>query len=178
MNSGVMHTDPFAGLMAAGAMLTALRHRARTGRGQAIDLSQQETTIGLIADAVMEFSMSGSARERKGNFHARMAPHNNYPCLGNDNWIAIAARDDDDWSRLCAAMGTPELARDARFWDLGGRLANVESLDRIIADWTRERERDETAELLQSRGIPAAPVYKATELGETRSSPSAASSKR
>ena len=166
MNSGVMHTDPFAGLMAAGAMLTALRHRARTGRGQAIDLSQQETTIGLIADAAMEYSMSGEARERKGNFHPRMAPHDNYPCLGNDNWIAIAARDDDDWSRLCAAMGTPKLARDARFRDAGGRLANVEALDRIISDWTRARERDEAAELLQSRGVPAAPVYRATELGE------------
>ena len=59
INSGVMHTDPFAGMMATSAIMIALHHRARTGQGQEIDLSQQETSIGLIADRVMEYSMNG-----------------------------------------------------------------------------------------------------------------------
>ena len=166
MNSGVMHTDPFAGLMAASATLIALRHRARTGRGQAIDLSQQETTIGLIADGVMDRSMSGANPPRAGNFHPRVSPHGNYPCAGDDQWIAIAVRDESEWARLCAAMDMPNLARDPRFRDLSGRLANADALDRIISDWTRGRDRDETAALLQSRRIPAAPVCKATELAD------------
>ena len=61
MNSGVMHTDPFAGLMGMAGLMIALHHRARTGRGQEIDLSQQETSISLIPEHVMAYTMSGQA---------------------------------------------------------------------------------------------------------------------
>ena len=61
INSGVMHSDPFAGMMAMGGMLVALHHRVRTGVGQEIDLSQQETSIGLIAGQVIESSITGLA---------------------------------------------------------------------------------------------------------------------
>ncbi len=166
MNSGVMHSDPFAGLMAMSAMMIALHHRSRAGRGQEIDLSQQETSIGLIADSVMRFSMSGAAPQRRGNFHLRMAPHANYPCRGGDEWVAIAARSDDEWARLCAVMGRPQLASDPRFRDLAGRLANVEALDEIVSEWTRARDKREIADALQSESIPAAAVLDATELSE------------
>ena len=78
ITSGVMHTDPFSGAMATAALLIALHHRARTGEGQEIDLSQQETSIGLIADHVMSYTMSGSLPPRRGNYSDTMAPHNNY----------------------------------------------------------------------------------------------------
>ena len=121
MNSGVMHTDPFAGMMATSAIMIALHHRARTGQGQEIDLSQQETSIGLIAERVIEYSMNGFSQkglERRGNRSDRMAPHNNYRCAGDDSWVAIAVRSDDEWARLCAVMDAPDLARDPRFVDL------------------------------------------------------------
>ncbi len=162
LNSGVMHTDAFAGMMAASAVMIALHHRARTGRGQVIDLSQQETSIGLIADRVMGHSVGRDSLERRGNRSDLMAPHNYYRCTGDDSWVAIAIRSDDEWRELADAMGNSELG--ARFRDLGARQRNVGELDRIISDWTRERDAGEVAELLQARGIPAAPVLKATEI--------------
>ena len=167
MNSGIMHTDPFAGMMATAAIMIALHHRARTGQGQEIDLSQQETSIGLIADRVMEYSMNGFMQkglERRGNRSDRMAPHNNYRCSGDDSWVAIAVRSDDEWMSLCATMDTPELARDSRFRDLPARLENVEELDIIVSGWTRDKDACEVTRLLQAEGIPSAPVLKATEL--------------
>ena len=169
MNSGIMHTDPFAGMMATAAIMIALHHRARTGQGQEIDLSQQETSIGLIADRVMEYSMNGFLQkglERRGNRSDRMAPHNNYRCSGDDSWVAIAVRSDDEWMSLCAAMDTPELARDSRFRDLPARLENVEDLDIIVSGWTRDKDACEITRLLQAEGIPSAPVLKATELSD------------
>lgn len=162
LNSGVMHTDAFAGMMAASAVMTALHHRARTGRGQVIDLSQQETSIGLIADRVMGRSIGVDSLERRGNRSDLMAPHNYYRCAGDDSWVAIAIRSDGEWRELADAMGNSELG--ARFRDLDARRRNVAELDRIISDWTRDRDAYEVAELLQARGIPAAPVLKATEL--------------
>ena len=169
MNSGIMHTDPFAGMMATAAIMIALHHRARTGQGQEIDLSQQETSIGLIADRVMEYSMNGFLQkglERRGNRSDRMAPHNNYRCSGDDSWVAIAVRSDDEWMSLCTTMDTPELARDSRFRDLPARLENVEELDIIVSGWTRDKDACEITRLLQAEGIPSAPVLKATELSD------------
>lgn len=167
INSGVMHTDPFAGMMATSAIMIALHHRARTGQGQWIDLSQQETSIGLIADRVMEFSMNGFSQnslERRGNRSHRMAPHDNYPCEGDDSWVAIAVRSDEEWTRLCAVMDVPDLAHDPRFSDINARLKNTDDLDAIISEWTRDRDACEVTCLLQAEGIPSAPVLKANEL--------------
>lgn len=164
MNSGVMHTDPFAGLMGMAGLMIALHHRARTGRGQEIDLSQQETSISLIPDHIMAYTMSGQSPQRRGNRSDRMAPHNNYRCKGVDSWVAIAVRSEAEWTRFCAAIGKPELASDPRFYDLSARLDNIEELDRIVSEWTRGRDTCDIADLLQSQSIPSAPVHKAAEL--------------
>ncbi len=166
MNSGVMHTDPFAGFMGMAALMIALHHRSRTGRGQQIDLSQQETSISLIPDHVMDYTMNGSATERRGNRSDRMAPHDNYRCKGEDSWVAIAARSDDEWKRLCQIMAKSKLASDPRFHNLAARQANIQELDHIISDWTRDKNACDIANALQSRGIPSAPILKAGELME------------
>ena len=164
ITSGVMHTDPFSGAMATAALLIALHHRARTGEGQEIDLSQQETSIGLIADSVMRYSMNGSVTPRKGNYTDAMAPHNNYPCMGDDSWVAIAVRSDSEWAALCELMECVELATDARFHNLESRLENVEQLDQLVSDWTKRHTADELTRLAQAKSIPCAPVYKSHEL--------------
>ena len=166
INSGVMHTDPFAGMMATSAVMIALHHRARTGQGQEIDLSQQETSIGLIADRVIEYSMNGTGLERRGNRSDRMAPHDNYRCAGDDSWVAIAVRSNDEWTRMCAVMDAPDLAHDPRFGDLSARLEHIDELDSVISNWTRDKDAYEVTRLLQAEGIPSAPVLKATELAD------------
>ncbi len=167
-NSGVMHTDPFAGMMATSAIMIALHHRARTGQGQQIDLSQQETSISLIADRVIEYSMNGlpESLERRGNRSDRMAPHDNYRCAGDDSWVAIAVRSDEEWTRLCTVMDIPDLAHDARFEDLSARLEHADDLDAIVSGWTRDQDACEVTRLLQAEGIPSAPVLKATDLAD------------
>lgn len=164
MNSGVMHTDPFAGLMGMAGLMIALHHRARTGCGQEIDLSQQETSISLIPEHVMAYTVSGQASQRRGNRSDRMAPHNNYRCKGDDSWVAIAVRSEAEWKRFCAAMGRPELTSDSRFRDLSARLDNIQELDRIVSDWTRDKDAYDIASALQSQSIPSAPVMKAAGL--------------
>ncbi len=164
MNSGVMHTDPFAGLMGMAGLMIALHHRARTGHGQEIDLSQQETSISLIPDHIMAYTMSGQSPQRRGNRSDSMAPHNNYRCKGEDAWVAIAVRSEAEWKRFCAVLGKSELAFDPRFRNLSARLDNIEELDRIVSEWTRDREAYDIANMLQSASIPSAPVLKAAEL--------------
>ena len=55
-------------------------------------------------------------------------------------------------------MEMPELADDPRFATLAARLENQGELTTIIADWTRWRDKHETARRLQAAGVAAAPV--------------------
>ena len=164
INSGFMHTDPVAGMLGLASLLIALHYRAITGQGQLIDMSQQETSIGLIADEIMEHTMTGRPSERRENRDRHMAPHGNYPCRGDDTWVAIAVRSDDEWRALCAIMEKPGLASDTRFATLSKRLEYADELDEIVSTWTVSKESNDVMGLLQAEGIPCAPLANALEL--------------
>ena len=142
---------------AAFSILTALIYHQRTGRGQHIDLSSQEAIAALSADSLMDFILNGRSPGRRGNEDGTMAPHNCYPCRGEDRWVSIAVTNDRDWQALCEVMGEPALARDSRFAETAGRLSRQPDLDRIIGGWTRERDAGEVTAMLQQAGICAAP---------------------
>ncbi len=162
--SGINYTDPVASFHAAGAVLAALIHRRRTGRGQLIDMSQRESGINLIGDAILEWSMNRRTPPRIGNHHRSMAPHNVYRCTGGDDpWVFIACRDDAEWSKLCREMGRPELAVDARFLTLLDRKRHERDLDGIVGEWTADQEPKAVETRLQRAGVPAGAVQDVTQ---------------
>lgn len=140
------------------AVLCALWEREATGQGQHIDLAMSEVQMSMIPHAVMEYVLNGRLLERQGNHHPWLAPHNCYPCQGTQEWIAIAARTDQEWQGLCTAMGRPGLASDSRFADGLQRWRNQDELDRLISAWTMQHSPDELTQLLQESGVPAGPV--------------------
>jgi crotonobetainyl-CoA:carnitine CoA-transferase CaiB-like acyl-CoA transferase len=155
MHVGVSYGDPTAGLHGAVAVLAALLHRQRTGEGQYIDLSQQETTIALLGEGVVEYSLTGQPPPRDGNRDRQMAPHEVFPCAGEQRWLAIAVRDDAEWARLAAIMHRPELATDPRFATLAARKANEDALEGLVTEWTRTQAAEAAMAALQAAGIPA-----------------------
>ena len=96
-----------------------------------------------------------------GNRHPAMAPHGCYPCVGEDQWVTIAVRDDADWRAFCGAIGEPELAADARYATVRGRLEREDMLDAIVSEWTGQRTSYQVMEILQGAGVPAGPVLTA-----------------
>ena len=166
MNSGVMHTDPVGGMFGYASLLVALHHRNRTGQGQLIDLSQQETSVHLITQQVMEYNLTGRVPPRQGNRDDMMVPHGNFRCRAEDSWVAIAVRSDAEWSRLCEVMETRDLAADPRYSNLAGRLKDVDHIEAAVSEWTAGQEAYAVMERLQAVGIPSAPVSKAAEVLE------------
>src|SRR5205823_6095176 len=98
--SGISYGDPVAGTLAAGAVMTALLYRRRTGRGQYVDLAQREALTGMIGEFVLHYGMTRRLPERTGNAHPSWAPHGVYPCAGDDAWVAIAVRSDEEFAAL------------------------------------------------------------------------------
>ena len=74
-----------------------------------MDLSQQEGYIGLLGDAVLDYTMNGRIRKRMGARHASRAPQGAYSCKGEDEWVAISAGSDAEWQSLCGAMDREDL---------------------------------------------------------------------
>ena len=152
------YADPTASLFGAFAVLAALRYKEKTGKGQYIDLSQVESVTSLIGEAIMDFVMNRRVRGNQGNLSDSMAPHGNYPCQGDDKWVSLAVKTDDDWERFCEAIGKPFWTKDPRFADKYQRLTNSEELDKHVAQWTSKHTDYEAAEILQQAGVAAAPV--------------------
>jgi benzylsuccinate CoA-transferase BbsF subunit len=151
---------------AAYAILAALLCHQRTGEGQYIDLASQETSMMLNSNALMDFLMNQRVQMRRGNRDDRMAPHNCYRCRGDDHWISIAVANDREWRALCGAMGKPELAEDERFAEAEMRWNHQEELDRIIGEWSKDRDHYELMHELQKAGVAAAPSLSNKDLFE------------
>ena len=147
-------SDPMAGTTAAAAVLTALERRDETGTGSEIDLSQQEVSIGFIGEYFIAAQLAGHDQGRVGNGHPDYAPHDTYPCRGDDQWIAIAARNDEEWDALnaVASMGWHS---DERFSSRALRLSHRLELDELIAAWTSQQDKLELTQVLMVAGVPA-----------------------
>lgn len=157
MHVGISYGDPNAGLHGAVAVLAALLYRARTGKGQYIDLSQWETTIAVLPEGIMGQVMNGRQPPRCGNRDSHMAPHGVFRCAGRDRWVAIAVRTDVEWRALAEVMGNADLGTDSRFATLAARKDNEDSLEELVTSWTAGESPESVTAILQARGIPAFP---------------------
>jgi benzylsuccinate CoA-transferase BbsF subunit len=164
----VMPEIPYADFTAAEhtvfAIMAALVHRARTGSGQFIDVSQTETLSSTIPETLMDYTVNGRTQPRMGNQDPAMAPHGCYPCLGDDRWIAIAVGSDQEWTALCDVLGGPTWTADSRFASAGARHQHREELDRLLAEYTRPWDQHELMHALQGRGVPAGAVLDGKQL--------------
>ncbi len=156
--SGISYGDPMSGIAAAGAVISALFLRKRTGEGAYIELAQREALTTLLGEKMLEYSMTGVAPVPQGNRHAYMAPHNVYQTAGEDEWVAICCRDDGDFEALTRAIGRRDLIDDPRFADVISRYKSQAQLDAIVGEWALPRSAREAAAELAAAGVPASPV--------------------
>jgi benzylsuccinate CoA-transferase BbsF subunit len=156
--SAVAYGDANASIHAAFVILAALVHRKMTGEGQQIDLAETQMGSSLLGEALMDYQMNGRVARPQGNRHPNMSPHNNYPCAGEDHWISIAVKTNQEWRNFCGAMGDPPWCMEERFADAVSRWNNQEELDRLISEWTIQQDSKELMALLQETGVAAAAV--------------------
>ena len=160
---GYSYMDHHGANFMAIAILAALVRRNRDGEGQWIDMACTEAGATLLGPAVLDYTVNGRPLRREGSPHSNrsqfpaMAPHNVYPAVGEDRWIALACRDDRDWEALSAILAEPWAAAP-RFASLAARIAHEDELDAAIGAWTAERDRFEVAARLREAGLPAAAV--------------------
>jgi len=151
-NTAMALMDPITSVNATAAVLDALRRRERTGKGAYVEMSLHEGGISYSGPWLIEHQLGGKI-EPIGNRHPQMAPHGVYPCAGDDAWIALACRDDNDWRALSGVVGGLQSAAD-----LATRFATHDDIDETIARWAAMHSKDEAAATLQAAGVPAGPI--------------------
>ena len=161
---GTAILDPFAGVCAAAGVMAALLEREQSGEGQFVDFSQHEAGMSLVGPWIVEHSRSAREPERRGNRSERDAPQGIYPCEGDDQWLYLSVRSDEEWRRCCAVLGDPALGEDERFGTSAGRLVHHDELDERLGALTALREKRALMDALQAVGVIAAAVLDGAEV--------------
>jgi crotonobetainyl-CoA:carnitine CoA-transferase CaiB-like acyl-CoA transferase len=158
--TGPAYLDPVGGFNAAAAILTALAARQHTGAGQYIEVAQREAAMHWIGEEVIAAVVSGEDWIPNGNGVRNASPHGAFRCAGDDQWVAIAAFDDGERTRLREVAGGDAEPPDDAASTADGASVLTEAIER----WTATRDKHEVAAILQARGVHAAPVCTAEDL--------------
>jgi len=166
MPNGVFwaYTDHVAPQFLASAIMTALFQRRKTGKGQYIDQSQNESAVQFLAPAFLEYAVNGRVAARNGNHDPYAAPHNAYRCVGEDRWCVIAIYTDEEWQSFCGAIGQPRLIKDKKFDTLMHRKENEVELDQLVEKWTSRLSAETVMSRLQQAGVAAGVVETAEDM--------------
>ncbi|WP_433085758.1 CaiB/BaiF CoA transferase family protein [Dactylosporangium sp. CA-052675] len=161
--TGISIGDSLAALFAVVGTSTALVERARSGRGQEVDVAIYEAVAALMESTMVDYERAGVLRTRTGSVLPGVAPSNVYKTADGAD-IAIAGNADAVYRRLCDAMGRPELASDPRFDGHEARGRNAAVLDEEIERWTASLDSAQLLRILAEHGVPAGKIYTAPDM--------------
>jgi crotonobetainyl-CoA:carnitine CoA-transferase CaiB-like acyl-CoA transferase len=152
-NSAMALMDPIGATHAAAAVMDALLQRERTGLGDMVEMSLHESGVTYSGPWLLDEQLQNSP-QCLGNRHPEMAPHGIYRCRGTDKWVAIACKNDSQWSKLCDIVGEGLAAE----MTLKNRFERHDEIDHTVEAWTKQLSNLEVTETLQNHGIAAGPV--------------------
>ena len=155
---GTLHTDSTVPYYLSSAVMAALDARERSGEGRYLEIAQYETAVHLLDTELIEALNGGEERPRIGNRSPFMSPHGVFPAAGDDRWVAIACRDDNDWRHLCRTLGRADLASRDDLASLAGRQEHEDEIEAAISQWTRQQDEWTSYRLLINAGVPTSPV--------------------
>lgn len=148
------------------AIMMALIHRHRTGEGQWVDLACADAAVALNGPALLDWTVNGRPSRRQGqpnsnrSHYPAMAPHGVFRCRGDDEWVAIACRNDEDFRKLASVICANWTAS---FATLDLRLDHQDRLEECINGWTVDQCKFDIQEKLRAVGIPCSAVQKPGE---------------
>lgn len=155
--AGMAIGDLMAGMNCCIGILASLYKRKETDKGQQIDVALVDSIFSGMENKIMNYIYGGTMPEKTGNRYVTSAPYDSYKA--KDDFYVIASGTDAHFIKFSAGMGRPELAQDPRFCDTPSRNKNWAELKEIVNTWSADKTAMECVALIDSWGIPAAPIY-------------------
>ncbi len=163
---GTIIGDLSASLYAALGTLAALREAERTGRGQVVDVSQQDSVLSMTENAVVRYTLENDVAGPLGNDHPFVRPYGQFPC--KDGHVFFGGYTDKFWRLSCRIFGTPELADDPEIDTMEKRFSDEVYTRRILPileRWFMPHTKAELEELAGDR-VPLTAVKTIAEVVE------------
>lgn len=155
--------DNIGAIAGAFAIVAALFNREHTGVGQEIDLALVEPLLAVLGVQTLVRSITGQSMQRQGNRVNHLAPRGAWQTR-DGRWISVTVGNDNTFRGLAEAMGMPELVSDARFSTNRARLANVDAIEAVLAEWFGRTGFTEAIAVLTVNKVAHAPLYDAEQL--------------
>ena len=154
---GVSFLDIMTGVLCAMGAVCALYQRASTGLGQRLDGSLLTSAVGMLNFQAEGFLLAGTVPKALGSGAPGTSPYRNFRCADNQ-WIFIAAPNDNLWKRLAGVIGLASLTADPRYATNVERVKNRIELEKIVQEAIGRFDREPLMKRLEEAGVPATPV--------------------
>ena len=156
MRAGIAVSDTSAGMFLGQGILLALLHREHTGEGQWVHTSLLESMLCKLDFQAARYTMTGEVPSQEGNNHPTLSPMGVFDSA--DGRVNLAASTDKMFRAFCEIMQADELAANADYETVAGRLTHREALWHQVNLLTRQHATRDLVELLNSVGIPCGPI--------------------
>ena len=153
---GVAFADVFTGLYGVIGIQAALAQRARTGKGQHIDMALFDCMLAAQANQNLNYLTTGKSPQRMGNAHPSIVPYQVFPV--GDGHIVIACGNNRQFHNLARALNREDWIEDPIFADNITRIANrAEVVCQIIETLSHWAKLD-VLPVLEAAGVPSGPI--------------------
>ncbi|MBI4308511.1 MAG: CoA transferase [Chloroflexi bacterium] len=139
------------------AVLGAILHRRRTGEGQYLEVAMLGASLSVQAPRAAEYFATGRQPPNQGSASSTTAPHQAFLCA-DQQYLAVGVVREEQWPRLCRAIGRPELAEDERFRTNADRLRNRDALVPLLEGVFRQMHSRWWTKRLTEESVPHARV--------------------
>ncbi len=159
---GVPIADLNTGMFCAFGILTAYVNRLNSGEGQHVDASLLESGIAYTLYESATYFATNEVSGPLGSAHRMIAPYQAFAT--RDGYINIGAANQNNWERMCRAVGREDLLEDQRFASNGERMVHIDNLTPIMETTFKSETTAHWVEVLEGAGVPTGPIYKVDQV--------------
>jgi crotonobetainyl-CoA:carnitine CoA-transferase CaiB-like acyl-CoA transferase len=156
--------DMIPALYGVCGILAALASREKTGQGERIDISMQDSCFSLIMDEALDLHLSLGIPMRTGNRNPRLAPWNVYAAA--DGYLAICVASNEQWIAFLEAIGREDLKEDSRFKNQEGRFKHSDEVEIVVKEWLKGLTQEGALRTLRAKKVPCDAVPEIPEVLE------------
>ena len=159
---GFSLVDLFTGMMAYGTILTALRQRDQTGKGQWVEAALLDGQVAALSYHATGFLGTGVEPTRMGSGHPSLVPYQSFS--SSDGQFIIGCANQGLWERMCRAIGKDNMLEDPRYTTNTDRVEHraecVGELNAVFA----QKPTDYWVGLIVEAGVPCGPINTVSEV--------------
>ena len=159
---GFSLVDLFTGMMAYGTVLTALRQRDQTGKGQWVEAALLDGQVAALSYHATGFMSTGVEPTRMGSGHPSLVPYQSFS--SSNGQFIIGCANQGLWERMCQAIGQESMLDDPRYTTNTDRVEHRAECVGTLDELFKQNTTDHWVGLIVEAGVPCGPINTVSEV--------------